>query len=42
MIYAVSDIHGYYDKYQKLLKKISFGPDDTLLASLPVTESASR
>ena len=30
MIYAVSDIHGCYDKYQKLLKKINFGPDDTL------------
>ena len=30
MIYAVSDIHGCYDKYRKLLKKINFGPDDTL------------
>ena len=30
MIYAVSDIHGCYDKYRKLLKKISFGSDDTL------------
>ena len=30
MIYAVSDIHGCYDKYQELLKKIRFGPDDTL------------
>ena len=25
MIYAVSDIHGCYNKYQKLLKKINFG-----------------
>ena len=30
MIYAVSDIHGCYDKYQELLEKINFGPDDTL------------
>ena len=30
MLYAVSDIHGCYDKYRKLLKKINFGPDDTL------------
>ena len=30
MIYAVSDIHGCYDKYQKLLEMINFGPDDTL------------
>ena len=30
MIYAVSDIHGCYDKYKELLKKINFGSDDTL------------
>lgn len=30
MIYVISDIHGCYDKYKKLLKKINFGPDDTL------------
>lgn len=30
MIYAVSDIHGCYNKYQKLLKKINFGSNDTL------------
>ena len=30
MIYAISDIHGCYDKYKKLLKKIHFGLDDTL------------
>lgn len=30
MIYAISDIHGCWDKYRKLLKKINFGPDDTL------------
>ena len=30
MTYTVSDIHGYYDKYRKLLKKINFGPEDTL------------
>ena len=30
MVYAVSDIHGCYDKYIDLLRKISFGPHDTL------------
>ena len=30
MTYAVSDIHGCYDKYRKLLKKIDFGSEDTL------------
>ena len=30
MIYTISDIHGRYDKYRKLLKKIHLGPDDTL------------
>ena len=30
MVYAVSDIHGCYDKYRKLLKKIHFGSEDTL------------
>lgn len=30
MTYAVSDIHGCYDKYKKLLQTIGFGPDDTL------------
>lgn len=30
MIYVVSDIHGCYDKYQELLKKLNLGPDDTL------------
>lgn len=30
MTYAVSDIHGCYDKYIDLLRKISFGPHDTL------------
>lgn len=30
MIYAVSDIHGCYDRYRELLKKIRFGPGDTL------------
>lgn len=30
MIYAISDIHGCWDKYRKLLKKINFGLDDTL------------
>ena len=30
MVYAVSDIHGCYDKYVDLLHKIGFGPNDTL------------
>lgn len=30
MVYAVSDIHGCYDKYIDLLHKINFGPNDTL------------
>lgn len=30
MIYVMSDIHGNYDKYNKMLKKISFGESDTL------------
>lgn len=30
MIYTVSDIHGCYDKYIELLKKIDLGHDDTL------------
>ena len=30
MIYAVSDIHGNFDKYTKLLETINFSPDNTL------------
>ena len=30
MIYAMSDLHGYYDKYTKMLEKITFSDDDTL------------
>ena len=30
MTYVVSDIHGYYDKYIDLLRKIGFGPNDAL------------
>lgn len=30
MVYAVSDIHGCYDKYIDLLNKINFGSNDTL------------
>lgn len=30
MIYAISDIHGCRDKYLDLLRKIRFGPEDTL------------
>ena len=30
MTYAVSDIHGCYDKYRELLRAIQLHPDDTL------------
>jgi serine/threonine protein phosphatase 1 len=30
MTYAVSDIHGCYDKYAALLRRLDLGPDDTL------------
>ena len=30
MIYVISDIHGCYDEYRELLKKINFSADDEL------------
>ena len=30
MIYAMSDIHGCYDKYKEMLNVIEFAPEDTL------------
>lgn len=30
MIYVMSDIHGYYESFLKMLKKIEFGESDTL------------
>lgn len=30
MVYAISDIHGYYDKYIRMLDKIKFNKNDTL------------
>ncbi len=30
MIYVMSDIHGCFDKYQKMLRWIDFAPEDTL------------
>jgi len=30
MIYAMSDVHGCYDKYQRMLEKIKFSSKDTL------------
>ena len=30
MTYAVSDIHGYYEKYLAMLEKIRFSENDTL------------
>lgn len=34
MIYAISDIHGRYDKYQAMLGAINFSGNDTLLQFL--------
>lgn len=31
MTYIISDIHGYYDLFIKLLNKISFSPNDTMI-----------
>ena len=33
MIYVMSDIHGCYDKYERMLKKISFSKEDILYMS---------
>lgn len=30
MIYCMADIHGDYERYQKMLSEISFSDDDTL------------
>ena len=30
MIYCMSDIHGHYDKYLEMLRKIDFKDSDTL------------
>lgn len=30
MIYVISDIHSYYDRYMKILEKINFSQKDTL------------
>ena len=30
MIYVISDIHGCYDKYEQMLKKINLKKEDTL------------
>ena len=30
MIYAVSDLHGRYDRYRQLLDKLDLGEQDTL------------
>ena len=30
MIYVLGDIHGCYDKYEEMLKRIRFSDDDTL------------
>lgn len=38
MIYAISDIHGNYEKFQKLLKKIHFSDDDILYVLGDVTD----
>lgn len=30
MKYVISDVHGNYEKYQKMLKKLDLKPDDVL------------
>ena len=42
MIYAVSDIHGLYDKYQQMLKKIHFTDDDVLYVVGDVVERGAE
>ena len=37
MQYAVSDIHGCYDKYIRLLRRIDLKPSDTLYVLGDVT-----
>ena len=34
MIYAISDIHGMYDKYLKMLEVINFNDNDTVFSRL--------
>lgn len=31
MVYVMSDIHGYYDKFLEMLEKINFTDDDTMI-----------
>ena len=42
MIYVMSDIHGCYDKYKKMLEKISFSKEDTLYILGDVVDRGSH
>ena len=45
MIYVISDIHSYYDRYMKILEKINFSQKDTLYIlgmCLTVARTGSR
>lgn len=42
MTYVISDIHGEYEKYAEMLKKIKFSDDDTLYVLGDVVERGER
>ena len=42
MIYAMSDLHGEYDKYLSMLKKINFSDDDELFILGDVVDRGSK
>lgn len=42
MIYVMSDLHGCYDKYMKMLDKISFSEEDTLYVLGDVVDRGSH
>ena len=42
MIYVMSDLHGCYDKYKKMLDKISFSKEDTLYILGDVVDRGSN
>ena len=42
MIYVMSDLHGCYDKYERMLKKISFSKEDTLYILGDVVDRGSN
>ena len=42
MIYVMSDLHGEYDKYLAMLKKIKFSPKDELYILGDVVDRGSK